>query len=220
LSESLGSQPDAVDVLLKSTEDLFVENGFEGLTIPALSDHAKIPVHTITELYPNPMDILVALLNREFSTMYSGILTNVERDPQGGLLSRCYTYIFSELYERAVPRTLFMIDRNALHEIMRHPHGQMYVPSVAVQERLIVGLQRVGMVKASVNPSLVAQEISVISGGLAITAPHPNLDEIVCDLMTIIGERYDEDVVDTKPGKQVFYQWATSLDAVVPEAPH
>lgn len=36
-----------------------------------------------------------------------------------------------------------------------------------------------------------------------ITRRYPDFDEIVCDLITITGERYDRDVADTKPGKQV-----------------
>jgi hypothetical protein len=95
---------------------------------------------------------------------------------------------------------------------MRHEHGQMYVPSLKAQEKLVVGLKNAGMIKRDANPGIIAQEIGVISGGLAITAPHHNLGELVTEMMTLMGERYDADVLDTTPGKAVFYSWATRLD--------
>jgi AcrR family transcriptional regulator len=201
-----------LDAILNGTEKAFLQRGIDKTTFDSVSEFSKVPVPDIQKLYPNTMDLLVAMLNREFRAMYAGIISNIERDPRGGLLSRSYTYIFSEVYERPVARALFLVERNALHEIMRHEHGQMYVPSLKAQEKLVVGLKNAGMIKRDANPGIIAQEIGVISGGLAITAPHHNLGELVTEMMTLMGERYDADVLDTTPGKAVFYSWATRLD--------
>lgn len=201
-----------LDSILSGTEKAFLQRGIDDTTFASVSEMSGVPVSDIHQLYPTTMHLLVAMLNREFRAMYAGIISNIERDPRGGLLSRSYTYIFGEVYERPVARALFLVERNALHEIMRHEHGQMYVPSLTVQEQLVVGLKNAGMIKPEANPGIIAQEIGVISGGLAITAPHHNLGELVTEMMTLLAERYDADVEDTTPGKAVFYSWATRLD--------
>jgi AcrR family transcriptional regulator len=201
-----------LDAILTGAEKSFLHRGIDDTTFSSVSELSGVPVSDIQILYPTTMDLVVAMLNREFRAMYAGIISNIERDPQGGLLSRSYTYIFSEVYERPVARALFLVERNALHEIMRHEHGQMYVPSLTVQKKLVVGLKNAGMIKPEAHPGIIAQEIGVISGGLAITAPHHNLGELVTELMTLVGERYDAEVFDTSPGKAVLYSWATGLD--------
>jgi len=204
--------PRFLDSLLNGTEQSFLHNGVEGTTFDALAELSGLPTSDIQALYPTTLDVLVAMLNREFRAMYSGIISNIERDPRGGLLSRSYTYIFSEVYERPVARALFLVERNALHDIMRHEHGQMYVPTLEAQQSLVVSLQKAGMIIPEANPTIIAQEIGVISGGLAITAPHHNLGELVAELMTAFGSRYDANVADTTAGKAIFYGWATQLD--------
>lgn len=208
-----------LDKILTGTEKSFLQRGIDETTFGSVSKLSGVPVSDIRRLYPTTMDLVVAMLNREFRAMYAGIISNIERDPRGGLLSRSYTYIFNEVYERPVARALFLVERNALHEIMRHEHGQMYVPSLAVQEKLVVGLKKAGMITPDADPGIIAQEIGVISGGLAITAPHHNLGELVTELMTLVGERYDADVSDTTPGKAVFYSWATGLDTATQKSP-
>jgi len=73
---------------LDSTEKLFLEGGHSAVTLDAVAQGAGVPLEALTELYPTHLDILVAMLNREFSAMYQGIITDVERDPLGGLRSR------------------------------------------------------------------------------------------------------------------------------------
>lgn len=212
------TQTAVLDAILSGTEKSFLQRGIDHTTFASVSELSEVPPADIQALYPTTMDLLVAMLNREFRAMYAGIISNIERDPQGGLLSRSYTYIFSEVYERPVARALFLVERNALHDIMRHEHGQMYVPSLKVQEKLVVGLKKAGMIKPQGDPRIIAQKIGVISGGLAITAPHKNLGELVTELMTLVGDRYDADVSDTTPGKAVFYSWATRLDTATQKA--
>jgi hypothetical protein len=204
-----------VDHLLTAAEDVFLAGGVSENFREQVSLRSGIPLDVITSLYGNPLDLPVAMLNREFTRMYQGILTNIERDPRGGLLSRMYTYIFTEVYERPVSRTLYMVDRSALHDLMAHQHARNYVPSTLIQRELMENLQKAGMVRHDADPELVSSAITVMSGGLALTAPHPNLGEIVESLMGMLGATFDADVEDTTAGKQVFYSWATSLDTAI-----
>lgn len=201
-----------LDEVLTSAEQVFLEQGIPQNFTPQVSDRTGVAPESLASLYPEPLDLPVAMLNREFTRMYQGILANIERDPRGGLLSRMYTYVFTEVYERPVARTLYMIDRTALHALMVHQHAKNYVPSGDIQVELVHSLQEAGMVRTEIEPELVSSAITVISGGLALTAPHENLGEIVESLMGMMGSAFDSDVDDTTPGKKAFYSWATSLD--------
>jgi KaiC/GvpD/RAD55 family RecA-like ATPase len=123
-----------------------------------------------------------------------------------------YTYIVSQIYQRPVARTLFMIDKNALHAITSHQHAIMYIATIESREELIRQLQQVGMVKKEADPALAAKVLSVISGGLAITSPHEELDVVVGAMMQIIKDQFDADVTDTQAGKEVYHEWASRLD--------
>jgi AcrR family transcriptional regulator len=202
-----------LEELLTAAENVFLEHGVKETTLDRVSQRCELSLAMIEELYPTAMDLQVAMLNREFTRMYQGIINQMERDPLGGLLSRMYTYILTQVYERPVARTLFMIDRTALHELMTHQYARVYLPSIEIRRELTENLQRAGMIKPDVDPGLVSSCLTVISGGIALTAPHTNLDEIVETLMGMFGREFDADVSDTQAGKALFYDWATSLDS-------
>jgi len=204
-----------VDDILNHAEHVFLESGVTASSTETIAGLMGVAPESILELYPDPLDLQVAMLNREFTRMYQGILSDIERDPEGGLLSRMYTYIFTQVYERPVARTLYMIDRSALHDLMSHQHARNYVPSLIIQRELLENLQQAGMLRPAVDLEVASSVITVISGGLALTAPHENLGEIVSALMTMAGNTFDAPVSDTRPGKQIFYAWATSLDTSI-----
>jgi len=204
--------PSIVRRVLDATEQVFVEQGFDKTTIQSVATQSGVTVGQIKELYPSRLDLMVAMLNREYMNLFQEIIQDVERDPRGGLLSRLYTYILSQIYQRPVARKLFMIDRNALHDLVSHQHAIMYVPSVETRSELIAALQEAGMVRADADPAFISRVVSVISGGLAITSPHQDLDAVVGVMMHLIRDQFDADVIDTTPGKRIYQEWAARLD--------
>lgn len=200
-----------VDAILDAAADLITNDGYAAVTPASLASRSGVPVDQVIEAFPTANDALVAMLNREFQGMYRNIVENIERDPRGGLLSRMYTYILSSVYERPLAKTLFVIDREALNSIMRNAHSFVYVPNVGVRSELIEALQEAGMVRADADARMVSSVLSACSAGLALTAPHDDLDLIIDGLATLISRGVDADVTDTTPGKAVFYNWATSL---------
>jgi AcrR family transcriptional regulator len=202
-----------VDAILDAAADLITNDGYAAVTPASLASRSGVPVDQVIEAFPTANDALVAMLNREFQGMYRNIVENIERDPRGGLLSRMYTYILSSVYERPLAKTLFVIDREALNSIMRNAHSFVYVPNVGIRSELIEALQEAGMVRADADARMVSSVLSACSAGLALTAPHDDLDLIIDGLATLISRGVDADVTDTTPGKAVFYNWATSLAA-------
>ncbi len=207
------SSLDLVDSVLDAAADLITNDGYGAVTLASIASRAGLSVDEVTETFPTANDALVAMLNREFQGMYGNIVENIERDPRGGLLSRMYTYILSSVYERPLAKTLFVIDREALNSIMRNAHSFVYVPNVGIRSELIEALQAAGMVRSDVDARIVSSVLSACSAGMALTAPHDDLDLIIDGLSTLISRGVDADVDDTTPGKAVFFDWATSLVA-------
>ena len=207
------SSLDLVDAVLDAAADLITNDGYSAVTLPSIASRAGIPIEQVSDTFPSANDAMVAMLNREFQGMYGNIVENIERDPRGGLLSRMYTYILSSVYERPLAKTLFVIDREALNSIMRNAHSFVYVPNVGIRSELIEGLQAAGMVRPDVDARVISSVLSACSAGMALTAPHNDLDLIIDGLSTLISRGVDADVDDTTAGKAVFYDWATSLVA-------
>jgi hypothetical protein len=67
------------------------------------------------------------------------------------------------------------------------------------------------MVQRDVDARMVSHMVTIFSAGLALTAPHEDLDLIVRGVTDILARVVDVPVEDTSPGKVAFYQWATSL---------
>lgn len=200
-----------VDRILTATADILMEGGYDAVTMPAIAERSGLDEPSVAELFETASEAMVAMLNREFSAMYAGIVDHIERDPRGGLLSRIYLYILSGIYERPLSRTLFVIDRDALNRIMRSSHSFRYVPKVGIRGEMIQRLQEVGMVRRDVDATMISSVLSVCSAGLAITAPHDDLDTIIRGISDLLARGVDAQVEDTQPGKLVFYDWATSL---------
>lgn len=200
-----------VDAVLDTAADLIMNDGYGAVTHASLAARSGVPVEHVIEAFPTANDALVAMLNREFQGMYRTIVESIERDPRGGLLSRMYTYILASVYERPLAKTLFVIEREALNAIMRNAHSFVYVPNVGIRSELIASLQEVGMVRADVDARTISSVLSACSAGLALTAPHDDLDVVFDGLSTLLSRGVDAEVTDTSPGKAVFYDWATSL---------
>ncbi len=200
-----------VDRILTAAADILMADGYDAVTVDAIAAHSGLAQSEVSELFETPGDALVAMLNWEFAAMYAGIVDHIERDPRGGLLSRIYLYILAGIYERPLSKTLFVIDRDALNRIMRHSHSFRYVPQVGIRGEMIERLQEAGMVRRDIDASMISSVLSVCSAGLALTAPHDDLDLVIRGISDLLARSVDADVADTEAGKRVFYDWATSL---------
>lgn len=204
--------PTDVDRILNAAADILMSDGYDAVTLTAIARGAGIEERELTELFETPSEVLVSMLNREFAAMYAGIVDHIERDPRGGMLSRIYLYILSVIYERPLSKTLFVIDRDALNRIMRSSHSFRYVPQVGIRGEMIQRLQEAGMVRRDIDATMVSSVLSVCSAGLALTAPHDDLDTVIRGISDLLSRGVDAPgVEDTTPGKHVFYDWATSL---------
>lgn len=197
--------------ILDAASALIVDGEFAGLTAERIADVAGVSPDEIIEEFGSVPETLVMMLNREFTAIYISIVDNIERDPKGGLLSRIYYYTLAATYERPLARVLYTSDPEAMASIMRSANRFGYVPGVGIRSDFIDRMQEAGMVRRDVDSATVSHMITIFSAGLALTAPHDDLDRIVRGVMDIIARVVDIDAEDTSPGKRAFYHWAMSL---------
>ncbi|HEY5230834.1 MAG TPA: TetR family transcriptional regulator [Galbitalea sp.] len=198
--------------VLDAASEIIANGGFETLTLESLAAAVGISADALIERFGSLEEALVLMLNREFTGIYFSMVDHIERDPEGGRLSRIYYYTLSAVYERPLARVLYTIDREAMNSIMRSANSFRYVPGVGIRADLIETMQRVGMVRRDVDAGTVSHMLTIFSAGLALTAPHEDLDRIVRGVTDLLAQVVDEEnIVDTAPGKAAFFDWALSL---------
>ena len=104
--------PPAVDDVLDAAADAFVNDGFEAMTFRMIAGRMGVDAAHIESLFESVEQLLVRMLNREYTGMFYAIVNDIERDPLGGRLSRIYRYVLSAVYERPLARSLYLMDRD------------------------------------------------------------------------------------------------------------
>lgn len=196
--------------ILDTAADLVVNDGMDALTFARLARRLDAPQADLESQFVGIEHLLISTLNREYQLMHRTIVDNIDRDPRGGLLSRIYFYILSAVYERPLPRALYMTDPASLNQIMRTVYGMQYQPDTRDRADFIARMRELGMIK-DVDPLTVAAMLNTFSAGLAITAPSSDYDLVVKGIEYVLAELVDEDVADTQPGKVAFYEFAAAL---------
>lgn len=204
---------EGLDALLDAAAHLVTEDGFDAVSIPGIAMQAQISDDQVLAHFGSLEDLLVAMLNREFTRLWRDILDDLERDPRGGLLSHIYRYTLSGVYESPLVRALYLADRDGLNTIMRATHGLAYVPEFGMRASFIDRMKDVGMVRPEVDAGRIAAVLSAVSAGAALTAPDSHLDLVNEGLFDLLKSSVDADVDDTTPGKAAFVDYTMSLSA-------
>ena len=202
-----------LEELLDAASHLVVEDGFDAVSIPRIALQAEVSEDQVLAHFGSLEDLLVAMLNREFTQLWRDILDDIERDPRGGLISHIYRYTLTGVYERPLVRALYLADRDGLNTIMRATHGFAYVPEFGVRAEFIIRMQAAGMVRPEVDAENLSAVLSAVSAGAALTAPNSRLDDVSEGLFHLLSTAVDADVDDTAPGKVTFVEYAMSLAA-------
>jgi AcrR family transcriptional regulator len=209
-------EPLDADVVLDAASDAFVNDGLDSVTFRRLARALDVDEAEVTATYASVEQLLVAMLNREYSRMFRAIVDDIDRDPLGGRLSRIYRYVLSAVYERPLARSLYLMDSDGLNRIMRFTHGFAYLPQLSVRAEFIDRMKEAGTVRPSVDSVAVSAVISAVSGGAALLSPNPPLADVVAGLAQLLEAAVDTDDSDTSGGKATFFAYANSLTGESP----
>lgn len=197
--------------LLDAAARLVVEDGFDAVSIPRIAAHAVVSEDQVLAHFGSLEDLLVSMLNREYTSIWTTTIDDIERDPKGGFLSHIYRYIITGVYERPLVRALYLADRDGLNTIMRATHGFSYVPAIDTRADFIERMKAVGMVRPEVESESLAALMSAVSAGAALTSPDSRLDLVADGLFDLLSASVDTDVDDTTPGKATYVEYSLGL---------
>ena len=200
-----------IDDALDAAADVFVNDGFDALTFRRIASAMGVDEGRLTDLFESLEALLVAMLNREYTGMFHAIVDDIERDPLGGRLSRIYRYVLSAVYERPLARSLYLMDRDGLHRIMRATHGFAYIPQFSIRAEFIDRMKEAGAVRPDADSGAVSAVISAVSAGTALLAPNQPLSDVVDGLAQLLERGVDTTDPDTSRGKAEFFAYASSL---------
>lgn len=199
------------DELLDAASHLVVEDGFDAVSIPQIAVKAAVSEDQVLAHFGSLEDLLVAMLNREFTMLWTDILDDIDRDPRGGLLSHIYRYTLTGIYESPLVRALYLADRDGLNTIMRSSYGFAHIPEFGMRAAFIERMKEVGMVRPEVDAERLSAVLAAVSAGAALTAPHSQLDLVNEGLFHLLGCAVDAEVDDTSAGKAAFVDYAMTL---------
>ena len=197
--------------LLDAAARLVVEDGFDAVSISRIAAEARVSEDQVLAHFGSLEDLLVSMLNREFTSLWTVVIDDIERDPRGGLLSHIYRYVITGVYERPLVRALFLADRDGLNTIMRSTHGFTYVPEIGTRAEFIDRMKAAGMVRPEVDSQSLSAVMSAVSAGAALTAPASQLDLVAQGLFDLLSDAVDADVADTTAGKTTYVEYSLAL---------
>lgn len=214
MTPSAEPRPDVpldIDDVLDAASDVFVNDGFDAMSFRHIARVLDVDEVELTELFESLETLLVSMLNREYTGMFHAIVDDIERDPLGGRLSRIYRYVLSAVYERPLARSLYLMDRDGLHRIMRVTHGFAYIPQLSIRAEFIDRMKAAGAARPDVDSGAISAVISAASAGTALLAPDQPLSDVVDGLAQLLERGVDTDDPDTSRGKAEFFAYASSL---------
>lgn len=217
-SQPAPDSPLDIDVALDAAADVFVNDGFDAMSFRRIASRMGADEAQLTDVFESLESLLVAMLNREYTGMFHAIVDDIERDPLGGRLSRIYRYVLSAVYERPLARSLYLMDRDGLHRIMRATHGFAYIPQFSIRAEFIDRMKDAGAVRADTDSAAVSAVISAVSAGTALLAPNQPLSDVVDGLAQLLESGVDTTDPDTSRGKAEFFAYASSLADGTPDA--
>ncbi len=207
----LVAQPVDVDRVLDAAAEIVVRDGFTSASLRAIASRARLSEHEILELFPSTEQLFVAMLNREYAGIFRLIVDHMDRDPLGGRLSHIYRHTIGAVHERPLARALYLTDPVALNSILRAAYGFDYVPRLHARAGFIDMMKDAGMVRHDIDSASLAAVIASVMTGVALTAPHEELDRVIQGLAVMLERSADTDAADTTPGKLVFMNFASDL---------
>jgi len=199
------------DAVLDAASDAFVNDGFDAVSFRHIASRLDVHESEVSQHFDSVEALMVRMLNREYTGMFRAIVDDIERDPLGGRLSRIYRYVLSAVYERPLARSLYLMDRDGLHRIMRATHGFAYIPQLSIRADFIDRMKLAGAVRHETDSEAVSAVISAVSAGTALLDGTGTLETVMDGLAQLLEGSVDSDDPDTSRGKAEFFAYAASL---------
>lgn len=204
----------STDHILDNAADLVVRHGFDRVTTAEIAKAAGVAKGVLYLRFTSKDELLNALLDREFANAVRAVTELIDEDHCGGLLSRLYVHSLRAVHASPVLTAFYGAahgESRAVTRLVRHRSGSRYPARELVGVAFLNELHRAGMIRADVDPATLARLLAVWSIGIATSAPHDDLDDLIICIGQLIERAIDADVTDSSPGKLAFTELARVL---------
>ncbi len=204
----------STDHILDAAGDLVARHGFDRVTTAEIAKAAGVAKGVLYLRFTGKDELLDAMLDREFANAVRAVAELVDADPRGGLLSRLYLHSLRAIHASPVLTAFYGAahgESRVVARLVRSRCGSRYPARELVGADFFGELHRAGMIRADIDPATLARLLAVWSIGLAASAPHDDIDDLVAGIGDLVARAVDADVTDSTPGKVAFTELARTL---------
>lgn len=213
----------STDHILDTAADLVARHGFDHVTTAEIANAAGVAKGVLYLRFTSKDELLNALLDREFANAVRAVAELVDEDPRGGLLSRLYVHSLRAVHASPVLTAFYGAahgESRVVARLVKNRSGSRYPARELVGAAFFDELHRAGMIRADVDPARLARLLAVWSIGIAASAPHDDIDDLVIGIGHLVERAIDADVTDSSPGKRAFTELARALIDQAEQAVH
>ena len=198
------------EVILDAAAEVLAEHGSKRTTMDDISARAGVAKGVLYLRFDSKAALTRAVVDRESGLALATTRGEVAADPRGGLLSRLFVHSLTALHTRPFLRSLYMEELRP----DQRPNDQkaLYRTRLPIGADFVRRMRDAGMVRADLDPEALAANLAVWNVGLARTAPHEDLDQLILGMGELVARAADTDVTDTTPGKECFGRLADELE--------
>ncbi|HEY6739584.1 MAG TPA: helix-turn-helix domain-containing protein [Actinopolymorphaceae bacterium] len=162
--------PDRPRVILDRARDLILERGYDATTMAEIASRAGIGKGAIYREFDSKEALLDALLVRSMHGLTARVRSGVEasREPIG--LSTAYRLGLDALFADPMMLAFYTADARILGTVLESRGPSRYGPRMDWLTAYVRELQRIGLVRADLDPESASLMLSLVSVGL-ITGP-------------------------------------------------
>lgn len=198
-------------VILEAAADLAADRGYDNSTMESIAAHAGVAKGVLYLRFSSKDELLAAIVDREIVLATRHMAQLVDDDERGGMLSRLYAHSVTALHARPALLRFYQDERSHLARLVERADGERHRRRMLIGAEFIRALQTQGMVVPSLDAEVLSANLSLWSYGLAVRAPHADVEALILGMGDLLTRSVDTDAIDTTPGKRCFAMLAEAL---------
>jgi AcrR family transcriptional regulator len=194
--------------ILNAVASLIARLGYDKTTVSDIAAEAGVAKGAVYLHWESKEALFDALIVREMQKLLRDLLERVERDAQGGSLTRMYRHALLAMQANPLMRALYTQDSRVLGAYIHRQNASRYLERYWFGKAFIEYMQSAGLVREDLNPVSLAYLLTILAYGFAsietlIPADQaPPLDEVADALDGLLAHGIALEGGDMEAGKQ------------------
>lgn len=152
--------------ILNAAARLIAHYGYDKTTVSDIAHEARVSKGAVYLHWDSKEALFEALLLREMLAFTVQWLEQVERDPDGGQLHALYLHSLAVIEQQPLLKALITRDQRVIGDFLRRQDATLYAQRSGFNQEFIRLMQTAGVVRADVDPQMVAYVLNCIRAGM------------------------------------------------------